>query len=67
MKVQKLHGCNRFFFFFLDRVGTVGPKEFVTAKVEFTPKLPGQRKIVIDFASDKLHNVETYENLVIYE
>lgn len=55
------------FFFFLDRVGTVGPKEFVTAKVEFTPKLPGQRKIVIDFASDKLHNVETYENLVIYE
>ncbi|KAF4096311.1 protein-glutamine gamma-glutamyltransferase 2a [Onychostoma macrolepis] len=48
-------------------VGTAGPKEFVTAKVEFTPKLPGQRKIVIDFASDKLHNVETYENLVIYE
>ncbi|KAK7129384.1 hypothetical protein R3I94_017557 [Phoxinus phoxinus] len=48
-------------------VGTVGTKEFATAKVEFTTKLPGQRKILIDFTSDKLHNIETYENLVIYE
>ncbi|NP_001004647.1 protein-glutamine gamma-glutamyltransferase 2a [Danio rerio] len=48
-------------------VGTIGPKEFATAKVEFAPKLPGQRKLIIDFASDKLHNIETYENLVIYE
>uniref|UniRef100_A0A671LGX1 Protein-glutamine gamma-glutamyltransferase 2 n=1 Tax=Sinocyclocheilus anshuiensis TaxID=1608454 RepID=A0A671LGX1_9TELE len=48
-------------------LGRVGPKEFATAKVEFTPKLPGQRKILIDFASDKLHNIETFENLVIYE
>ncbi|XP_016086848.1 protein-glutamine gamma-glutamyltransferase 2-like [Sinocyclocheilus grahami] len=49
------------------RLGRVGPKEFATAKVEFTPKLPGQRKILIDFASNKLHNIETFENLVIYE
>uniref|UniRef100_A0A672P0X9 Protein-glutamine gamma-glutamyltransferase 2-like n=1 Tax=Sinocyclocheilus grahami TaxID=75366 RepID=A0A672P0X9_SINGR len=49
------------------RISTVGPKEFATAKVEFTPKLPGQRKILIDFASNKLHNIETFENLVIYE
>ncbi|XP_051517144.1 protein-glutamine gamma-glutamyltransferase 2a [Myxocyprinus asiaticus] len=48
-------------------VGKVGPKEFATAKLEFTPKQPGQRKILIDFDSDKLHNIETYENLVIYE
>ncbi|XP_051955704.1 protein-glutamine gamma-glutamyltransferase 2-like [Xyrauchen texanus] len=49
------------------KVGRVGLKEFATAKVEFTPKMPGQRKILIDFASDKLHNIETYENLTIYE
>lgn len=59
--------CFCLFFFFFGRVGTVGPKEFATAKVEFTPKLPGQRKILIDFTSDKLQNIETYENLVIYE
>lgn len=66
-----MHGFNCFLFlfvlFFFGRVGTVGPKEFATAKVEFTPKLPGQRKILIDFTSDKLQNIETYENLVIYE
>lgn len=53
--------------FFLYRVGAVGPKGFAIAKVEFTPKLPGPRKILIDFDSDKLHNIETFENLVIYE
>lgn len=56
-----------FVFCFFGRVGRVGPKEFATARVGFTPKLPGQRKIVIDFTSDKLQNIETYENLVIYE
>lgn len=59
--------CFCLFLVFFGRVGTVGPKEFATAKVEFTPKLPGQRKILIDFTSDKLQNIETYENLVIYE
>ncbi|KAI7794545.1 protein-glutamine gamma-glutamyltransferase 2a [Triplophysa rosa] len=51
----------------IHEVGAVGPKGFAIAKVEFTPKLPGPRKIVIDFDSDKLHNIETFENLVIYE
>jgi len=60
-----MHYCNSLFF--PCRVGTVNAKEFATAKVEFTPKLPGQRKIMIYFTSDKLHNIETYENLVIYE
>nr|XP_055044626.1 protein-glutamine gamma-glutamyltransferase 2a [Misgurnus anguillicaudatus] len=48
-------------------IGKVNPKGFAIAKVEFTPNLPGPRKILIDFDSDKLHNIQTFENLVIYE
>ncbi|TRY98566.1 hypothetical protein DNTS_005270, partial [Danionella cerebrum] len=51
----------------IHQLGTVAPKDFATAKVEFTPKLPGQRKVVFDFTSDKLQNIEAYENLIIYE
>ncbi|XP_051946946.1 protein-glutamine gamma-glutamyltransferase 2-like [Xyrauchen texanus] len=62
-----IHGANLTDQPITHEVGKVGPKEFVTAKLEFTPKQPRQRKLIIDFASDKLHNIETYENLVIYE
>ncbi|XP_072552168.1 protein-glutamine gamma-glutamyltransferase 2-like [Salminus brasiliensis] len=48
-------------------VGTVGPEESTIAELEFTPKATGIRKLVIDFSSDKLGNIQGYENLVIEE
>ncbi|XP_036447323.1 protein-glutamine gamma-glutamyltransferase 2-like [Colossoma macropomum] len=48
-------------------VGAVGPEEISTAELEFTPKASGIRKLVIDFHSDKLSNIQGYKNLVIGE
>uniref|UniRef100_A0A8B9JQ84 Transglutaminase 2, C polypeptide A n=1 Tax=Astyanax mexicanus TaxID=7994 RepID=A0A8B9JQ84_ASTMX len=49
------------------RVGTVGPEESTIAELEFTPKATGIRKLVIDFSSDKLSNIQDFENIVIEE
>ncbi|XP_022524305.2 protein-glutamine gamma-glutamyltransferase 2 [Astyanax mexicanus] len=48
-------------------VGTVGPEESTIAELEFTPKATGIRKLVIDFSSDKLSNIQDFENIVIEE
>ncbi|KAI4879151.1 hypothetical protein NFI96_021248, partial [Prochilodus magdalenae] len=51
----------------IKEVGKVGPEEITTAELEFTPKATGIRKLVIDFHSDKLSNIQGYTNLVIRE
>ncbi|XP_017578504.2 protein-glutamine gamma-glutamyltransferase 2-like [Pygocentrus nattereri] len=51
----------------IKEVGAVGPEEITTAELEFTPKASGIRKLVIDFHSDKLSNIQGYRNLVIGE
>ncbi|XP_076840804.1 protein-glutamine gamma-glutamyltransferase 2a isoform X2 [Brachyhypopomus gauderio] len=48
-------------------VGTVDPKGLATAELELTPKVSGIRKLVVDFNSDKLGNIQNYTNLVIKE
>uniref|UniRef100_A0A8B9JRD0 Transglutaminase 2, C polypeptide A n=1 Tax=Astyanax mexicanus TaxID=7994 RepID=A0A8B9JRD0_ASTMX len=60
--------CERHFLFISPlRVGTVGPEESTIAELEFTPKATGIRKLVIDFSSDKLSNIQDFENIVIEE
>ncbi|XP_066527048.1 protein-glutamine gamma-glutamyltransferase 2a [Hoplias malabaricus] len=49
----------------IKEVGMVGPKEIITAALEFTPKAAGVQKLVIDFHSDQLSNIQSYKNVVI--
>uniref|UniRef100_H3AQR0 Protein-glutamine gamma-glutamyltransferase 2 n=2 Tax=Latimeria chalumnae TaxID=7897 RepID=H3AQR0_LATCH len=46
-------------------VGPVDPGQEAKAKVYFTPRQSGLRKLVVDFDSNKLRNVKGYRNVII--
>ncbi|MBN3282692.1 TGM2 glutamyltransferase, partial [Polyodon spathula] len=46
-------------------IASVSPGQEAKVKVYFTPKQPGLRKLVVDFNSNKLHDVKGYKNIII--
>uniref|UniRef100_A0A8D0HTV2 Protein-glutamine gamma-glutamyltransferase 2 n=1 Tax=Sphenodon punctatus TaxID=8508 RepID=A0A8D0HTV2_SPHPU len=45
--------------------GPIGPGEDAKVRVDFVPRQPGLRKLVVDFESDKLKGVKGYRNVII--
>ncbi|XP_006639496.2 protein-glutamine gamma-glutamyltransferase 2 [Lepisosteus oculatus] len=48
-----------------ETIGSVGPGKEAKVKVYFTPTHWGMRKLMVDFNSNKLHDVKGYRNVII--